>query len=102
MYDMNRGYAKLAALTSATASVSQISLLMETEASGIFNDWDTGHNCPDGMARVRYASGNPLRSNHSGTNVAFADGHVKLIPEGKIMNAGGRQMPVVNPANAEN
>jgi prepilin-type N-terminal cleavage/methylation domain-containing protein/prepilin-type processing-associated H-X9-DG protein len=111
MYNYNNSWSKQSALGSAPAGISSVSMLSECFSSGIYMDWEgaqppTPEITPaDGLNRIRYHdyTGN-WRSNHDGTNIAYADGHSKFIPKGKIRsmrlptnNADNRQNPIVYP-----
>jgi len=99
IYDSNRGWSKLSALSNAPSGVASVSMVTETWASGIYNDWD-GTN---GMDRLRYTSYGPSTNRHGQTGVVFCDGHAKSIPMEKITgnSTGGgtatQEMPVVYP-----
>jgi prepilin-type N-terminal cleavage/methylation domain-containing protein len=102
LYNYNGGFCKLAEVSGQQASVTDIALVAETWASGIFMDWETGGPNPDGMDRIRYTSYNPWRNRHEVTNIVYVDGHSKAVPLGKFSSTwpGGspyKQFPVVNP-----
>jgi prepilin-type N-terminal cleavage/methylation domain-containing protein/prepilin-type processing-associated H-X9-DG protein len=94
-------YYRIPALSNEPAGVAKISMVMDTYASGIYNDWDTSDGSADGMARVRYGNDSTYLPRHMGnaTNVLFADGHVKAVISTNIESVNGTQMPVVNVAD---
>jgi len=109
LYNTGQGYNKQAALASAPAGIASVSIIAETFASGIYNDWETGgptlaDGTNDGMNRVRYGNYSPWQANHDGTNLVYGDGHAKFMPKDRIrsyrVTSGGsdlRQRPVVAP-----
>ncbi len=103
LYDANRGWYKMATLGNAPAGPAGVSLILETYASGIYNDWDNDGPIKDGMSRVRYGGWNPWASHHGGTNVGYADGHAKFVAQGAVKRAtpAGQpcvETPVVDPS----
>ena len=117
MYNSNNGWDKLASLGNAPEGVAKVSILAEGYASGIYNDWDNGGPDPkdkDGMTRLRYLNytGGLFTQQHGGPNIGYADGHVKFVPQNKIISFrayawGGNtqrcvQVPIVYPGCTEN
>jgi prepilin-type N-terminal cleavage/methylation domain-containing protein/prepilin-type processing-associated H-X9-DG protein len=117
LYNSGYGWYKVAALANATAGVAKISMVMDTYASGIYNDWTNGDGGPidngsaDGMSRVRYGSQTNWLPRHiGGTNVLFCDGHVKAVIQGDITSTemtsgwanGQLEVPVVDPVAISN
>jgi prepilin-type N-terminal cleavage/methylation domain-containing protein/prepilin-type processing-associated H-X9-DG protein len=116
MYNTNNGYSKLATIGLAPLGVASVSFLAEGYSSGIYNDWDNGGPAPidqDGMSRLRYLNytNGVFTQPHGGPNIGYVDGHVKFIPQAKIVSFrayawGGNaqrcaQYPVVDPACTE-
>ena len=104
LYNFNNGFSKLSSLSSAPAGVARISLVIESYASGIVCDWDNGGAIADGMGRVRYGCYDPWRANHEGLNIAYADGHVKFLPQAQVRSTkstNNLQTPVIDPRAME-
>lgn len=112
----------LAALASTRAGASNIVMVADCLAPGIFNDWGTFDGIrvegdpPDfGIHRIKYPNGWPNgrpglpRHSDYGANVVFVDGHARFIPGntmrgsygiGRTAEPGGLvEWPVVNPLN---
>ena len=100
IYDYNRGLSTLSALSRVPAGPAAISLVLDTWASGIYNDWTNDANVyNDGMDRVRYGTWDGWTPRHEGTNVTYGDGHAKFVPFGSIRNDNNiRENPIVNPS----
>jgi len=110
-YNKNQGWSKLASVGNAPEGVANVSIVVETFASGIYMDWEGCDGEPtlpdgtcDGLNRVRYATWNPCQPNHSGTNMVFADGHAKFMAKDAIRSfrmpsgwSDNRQRPIVYP-----
>ena len=108
----NNGWASLAKLGNGGAQgagVADIAVVAESAFTGIFHDWsDSDGNTqvpnkrqPFGLARLYCANGLSnqgrtctFRHTDGGVNVAFADGHAKFIPGGKIQ--GGTNFRINN------
>jgi len=99
MYNYNNGLCTLSALAKSPAGPAGVSLVLDTWASGIYNDWTNDANIVnDGMDRIRYGTWDGWTPRHEGTNVTFGDGHTKFVPFGAIRNDGYvRQNPIVRP-----
>ena len=105
LYDANRGWNRMAKLGNAPGGPASVSILVETFASGIYNDWDNGGPVKprddDGMTRVRYGSYDPWSAHHDGGNVTYADGHAKFVPQGAVTSRKPQgscvQVPIVDP-----
>lgn len=108
IYNIQHGWSSLAALGGSQYGVASIAVVADSRFAGIFNDWDggsTGSGTPyqlTFLARVALADGNTPR--HEGSNIGFADGHAKFIPESGIIcpqpNGAAGEYPIVNPAAA--
>jgi len=111
LYNYDNGFCKLSRANQAPAGPAGISMVLESYASGIYNNWDTSGPQPlnaDGMARVRYGGWSPYASHHDGTNITYGDGHSKFMPENRIVSyvitsgwSDLRERPVVYPACVE-
>lgn len=113
IYNLDQGWGKYAALTSAPGGVAKIAIISECYSSGIFHDWEgEGPAQPDGVVdgfnRIRYHQWTPWQSNHEGTIFTYADGHSKFLPKNAIksfrMPSGwqdNRQLPIVQPGSLE-
>lgn len=112
----NGGWQKLSALGNAPMGIAKVSYLAEGYSSGIYNDWDNSGPAPidkDGMSRLRYLNytNGLYTSPHGGTNIGYADGHAKFVPQAKIISFrayawGGNQQrcvqfPIVDPGCTE-
>jgi len=97
IYDVGRGWSTLAGIGNAPAGVTAVAMVCDSSYAGIINDWDTGNGHTDGMNR--FFSQQAVA--HNGCNTCFADGHVKLVPIGKIIKTATSQNPVLNPALAQ-
>lgn len=88
LYNYNNGWCGLGRLSNAPGGVAKVSMIVETFASGIYNDWDSGgpYTVDDGMDRIRYGGWDPWLSHHEGTNIMYADGHTKFLGMGAIMS----------------
>jgi prepilin-type N-terminal cleavage/methylation domain-containing protein/prepilin-type processing-associated H-X9-DG protein len=108
LYNADYGYDKLATLGSFAAGVSSITMIVETYASGIYNNWDNSNGGTDGMDRLRWTNYNPWVSRHGGTNCCYVDGHCKFAPQNSMVSyitSSGwsdlRERPVVYPPATE-
>ncbi len=105
LYNYDYGFCKLAKGNQAPAGISSISVIVETYASGIYDDWDNSSgNYTDGMDRVRYGGWSPWASHHEGLNVGYADGHVKFMAFNAVVGyaypsswSNLRERPIVRP-----
>ena len=109
IYNYLNGWATQSALARAPEGPAAVSLLCDTFASGIYNDWDNGSGMyTDGMDRVRYGTWDfGWQSRHEGTNVAYGDGHAKFVPFGQVGAVGTlgatdrRENPIVWPQSGQ-
>jgi prepilin-type N-terminal cleavage/methylation domain-containing protein len=110
LYNSNYNLDKLATLGNEPAGVAAITMIAETWASGIYNDWDNeaGTGSTDGLDRVRFTNYSPFVSRHSGTIFGYVDGHAKFIAQNAMVSyalSSGwsdlRERPVILPTAVE-
>jgi len=111
----NQGWAPIARMTTGGtggAGPAEVAVVAESGFTGIFNDWTRTYVPPNkpapfGLVRLYCANGYSatactFRHPDGGVNIAFADGHAKFVPGGKLIGdnttiATVGECPVVNP-----
>jgi prepilin-type N-terminal cleavage/methylation domain-containing protein/prepilin-type processing-associated H-X9-DG protein len=109
MMNSDNGWAPLARLSGSRNGPAEVSVIAETCFAGAYQDWSDNLKIPGkpnnfGLYRMYCANraGNNLcegRHKEHGVNIAFADGHAKFVPGGRIQGGAGdkREYPIVNP-----
>ena len=85
-------------LSRCRAGVSRITILGDCRLPGVYNDWTDEPYAVPGMARIQFAN-DVDEPRHSGSNFAFADGHVAFVNVRQFVTDEENmvQYPLVNP-----